>query len=161
MNNQSDKPGYGMQLAKGATSLTEAWDALRSSSQNHFMLGQINEWFFHDLAGIQPDADEPGFKKIIIKPAVVDGLTFARARYGSVHGKIVSAWTRVGGKLTLDITIPANTTAVVHVPARDAASVSEGGKPATQSESVRFLKMEAGAAVYAVGSGDYRFLSTP
>jgi alpha-L-rhamnosidase len=52
INNQSDKPGYGYQLKKGATSLTEAWDAGRGSSQNHFMLGQIQEWFYHDLAGI-------------------------------------------------------------------------------------------------------------
>ena len=52
VNNQSEKPGYGCQLRKGATSLTEAWDAGRASSQNHFMLGQIMEWFYHDLAGI-------------------------------------------------------------------------------------------------------------
>src|SRR5258707_382297 len=55
MNNQSDRPGYGLQLKKGATSLTEAWDARRSSSQNHFMLGKIMEWFYHDLAGLQCD----------------------------------------------------------------------------------------------------------
>ena len=53
INNQTNKPGYGMQLAKGKTSLTEAWDG--GSSQNHFMLGQIQEWFYHDLAGIQSD----------------------------------------------------------------------------------------------------------
>jgi hypothetical protein len=58
INNQSDKPGYGMQLAKGKTSLTEAWDG--GSSQNHFMLGQIQEWFYHDLAGIQRKAAEQG-----------------------------------------------------------------------------------------------------
>jgi len=51
LNNQSEKPGYGYQLAHGATSLTEAWNADRRSSPNHFMLGQINEWFYHDLAG--------------------------------------------------------------------------------------------------------------
>ena len=33
MNNQSEKPGYGFQLAHGATSLTEAWDTRRTSSQ--------------------------------------------------------------------------------------------------------------------------------
>ena len=51
MNNQSDKPGYGKQLAKGKTSLTEAWNG--GASQDHFMLGQIQEWFYHDLAGIK------------------------------------------------------------------------------------------------------------
>ena len=69
LNNQSEKPGYGYQLKKGATSLTEAWDARPfSSSQNHFMLGQIQEWFYHDLAGIGVDPTGPGFKKILIRP---------------------------------------------------------------------------------------------
>jgi hypothetical protein len=52
MNHQSEKPGYGYQLARGATSLTEAWNADRRSSQNHFMLGHLVEWLYHDLAGI-------------------------------------------------------------------------------------------------------------
>jgi hypothetical protein len=57
INNQSEKPGYGMQIAKGCTSLTERWDAAPTvwSSQDHFMSGQIVEWFYHDLAGIQRD----------------------------------------------------------------------------------------------------------
>ena len=92
MNNQSDRPGYGYQLKMGATSLTEAWDAQRSSSQDHFMLGQINEWFFHDLAGIQDDPSSPGFSKIIIKPTPVGDLTSVNAGYNSVVGQISSDW---------------------------------------------------------------------
>ena len=79
MNNQSEKPGYGFQLKHGASSLTEAWDTGFGSSQNHFMLGQINEWFFRDLAGIQLNPEKPGFSQIIIKPALVGNLTWAGA----------------------------------------------------------------------------------
>jgi hypothetical protein len=157
MNNQSDKPGYGMQLARGATSLTEAWDAGRDSSQNHFMLGQINEWFYHDLAGIQCDSDGPGFKKIIIKPAIVGDLQWVKASYDSIRGRIASEWRRDGKKLTLRVAIPANTTATVFVPARDAASVREGKMPAAQADGVKFLRMENGAAVFAIASGKYEF----
>jgi hypothetical protein len=157
MNNQSDKPGYGMQLARGATSLTEAWDAGRDSSQNHFMLGQINEWFYHDLAGIQCGPDAPGFKKIIIRPAFVGNLQWVKASYDSIRGRIASEWRRDGKKLTLCITIPANTTATVFVPAHDAAFVREGKLPAAQSDGVKFLRMENGAAVFAVASGKYEF----
>ncbi len=160
LNNQSDKPGYGYQLAHGATSLTEAWDANRRSSQNHFMLGQINEWFYHDLAGIQGDPDGPGFRKIIIKPAVVGGLTWVRAEYRSVRGRITSRWKRVGSQLSLSVSIPANTTATVYVPAKDAGVVTEGDRPAGQSPDVRFLRLAEGCAVYAVGSGNYTFAST-
>jgi hypothetical protein len=157
MNNQSDKPGYGMQLARGATSLTEAWDAGRDSSQNHFMLGQINEWFYHDLAGIQCDPDGPGFRKIIIRPAVVGDLQWVKASYDSIRGRIASEWRRDGKKITLRITISANTTATVFVPAHDAAFVREGKLPAAQSDGVKFLRMENGVAVFEVGSGKYEF----
>ncbi len=159
MSNQSEKPSYGFQLARGATSLTEAWDADRRSSQNHLMLGQINEWFYHDLAGIQGDPAGPGFKKIIIKPAVVGDLTWVRADYQSVRGRITSKWKRTGSQLELGVTIPVNTTATVHVPAKDAASVTEGGRPAEQSPGVRFLRMEEGCAVYTVSSGNFTFAS--
>lgn len=88
MNNQSDKPGYGMQLAKGKTSLTEAWNG--GSSQDHFMLGQIQEWFFHDLAGIQNAPGSAGFKQIVINPQPVGDVTWVKASYNSIRGKIVS-----------------------------------------------------------------------
>ena len=159
INNQSDKPGYGMQLAKGATSLTEAWDAGRDSSQNHFMLGQIQEWFYHDLAGIQNDPAGAGFKKIIINPQPVGDVTWVKAGYDSIHGKIVSDWKRDGGKFTLNVTIPANTIATVFVPTKSAKDVLESGKPAAQSNSVKFLRMENGRAVFETASGRYEFES--
>ena len=157
INNQSDKPGYGMQLAKGKTSLTEAWDG--GSSQNHFMLGQIQEWFYHDLAGIQNAPGSAGFKRIVINPQPVGDVTWVKAGYNSIRGKIVSDWKRDGGKFTLAVTIPANTTATVFVPAKSAGDVTERGKPAKQSHGVTFLRMENGRAVFAVESGNYTFQS--
>jgi hypothetical protein len=121
------------------------------------MLGQINEWFYHDLAGIQCDSDGPGFKKIIIKPAIVGDLQWVKASYDSIRGRIASEWRRDGKKLTLRVAIPANTTATVFVPARDAASVREGKMPAAQADGVKFLRMENGAAVFAIASGKYEF----
>jgi hypothetical protein len=155
MNNQSDKPGYGYQLRLGKTSLTEAWNG--GSSQNHFMSGQIMEWFYHDLAGIQ--SAQPGFKEITIKPAIVGDLTWVKSHYDSPYGRIVSNWKRDGNKLSMDVTIPGNTTATVFVPAKDAASVTESGKHAGDAEGVKFLRMENNYAVFAVGSGNYQFQS--
>jgi hypothetical protein len=159
MNNQSEKAGYGYQLKMGATSLTEAWDALRSSSQDHFMLGQINEWFFHSLAGIQSDPAAPGFKHIFIKPAVVGDLKFVRANYNSVHGKISVEWIRDGNQFTLNTIIPANTTATIFLPARSLNSVRESNKPAGKVTGLKFLRQESSVAVYEIGSGRWRFTS--
>jgi hypothetical protein len=157
MNNQSRRPGYGYQLKKGATSLTEAWDAGRDSSQNHFMLGHIMEWFYHDLAGIGIDPSVPAFKKVVIKPAAPGDLAWVKASYNSIYGKIESYWTVTNGKRTLNVAIPANTTAVVYVPAQAGAQVTESGKPASHALGVKYLRWENGAAVYEIASGRYSF----
>lgn len=163
MHSQSDKPGYGMQLARGATALTEKWDASVGSfgSQNHFMQGHIVEWFYHDLAGIQSDEESPGFRHIILKPALCGDITSCDASYDSVHGPITSRWTLSGAMLTLNVGIPAGSTATVHVPAANGSPVLESGVAAAGSPGVQFLGMENGAAIYAVGSGSYVFTSTP
>ena len=157
MNNQSDKPGYGMQLKKGKTSLTEAWNG--GSSQDHFMLGQIQEWFYHDVAGMGCDPAGPGFKKIIINPQPVGDLTWVKAGYDSIRGMIVSNWKRDGDKFTMSVTIPANTTATIFVPARSADAVTKSGRTAGQSKGVKFLRMENDRAVFAVEAGEYTFKS--
>jgi alpha-L-rhamnosidase len=157
MNNQSDKPGYGYQLKMGATSLTEAWDANRSSSQNHFMLGQIMEWFYADLAGIATDPSAPGFKKIVIHPAIVGDLVWVKGQYDSVRGLISSEWKREAGRLTLAVTIPPNTTAAVFLPAASADDVREDGVAAAKAPGVRFARMENGSAVFEIVSGKYQF----
>jgi len=159
MNHQSEKPGYGYQLKMGATSLTEAWNADRRSSQNHFMLGQLIEWFYHDLAGIAPDPAGPGFKKIIIMPQPVGDITWAKASYDSVRGRIVSNWKREGEKFALEVTIPANTTATVYVPAKAAEDVTESGTPSTRRPDVKLLRYANGRAVFGVSSGRYVFES--
>lgn len=147
MINQDDKPGYGYMLKQGETSLTESWDANLTTSHNHFMLGQITEWFYHDLAGIVPDPDGPGFKKIIIQPQPVGDLTWAKASYHSIHGQIGSAWRRENGKFTLNVTIPPNTTATIFMP----------GKSATGPGAATRLREEDGRTVFRVGSGAHEF----
>jgi len=156
MNNQSDKPGYGMMLKKGATALTEPWSGT-GDSQNHFMLGQLNEWLFHDLAGIQNDPNVPGFQHVLIKPAIVGDLTWVTCSYDSVRGKITSNWSLNGSKLTMEVTIPPNATATIRVPTTDAAQVQESGSPVTKAEGIKILRSESGALLLEVGSGTYRF----
>jgi alpha-L-rhamnosidase len=157
MNDQTTKPGYGMQVAKGKTSLTEAWDG--GSSQDHFMLGQIQEWFYHDLAGIQDAPGSPGFKQIVIAPQPVGDVAWVKASFNSIRGDMVSNWKHGDGKFSLKISIPANTSATVYVPTKSANTVTEDGKPAAQSDGVKFLRVEGNCAVYAVESGNYEFQS--
>jgi hypothetical protein len=114
------------------------------------MLGQIEEWFYHDLAGIRSEGD--GFKTIGINPQPVGDIIWARASYQSIRGLIVSDWKRSGSTFTLKVTIPANTTANIYLPAKTASDVIKFDK-------AEFLRVENGRAVYAVGSGEYTFES--
>lgn len=159
MNNQTEQPGYGYQVKSGATALPETWDAHRDNSQNQFMLGHIIEWFYHDLAGIQMDATQPGFKRFVIRPHVVGDLTEVKASYYSTHGKIVSEWKRDGQKFTLHVVVPPNTTALVHIPAKESGSVTENNQPIAQAKDLKIESADDGHVLVRVASGDYSFSS--
>jgi len=116
MNNRSDVPGYGYQLAHGATALTESWAALPSVSNNHFMLGHLMEWFYSGLCGIRQAEGSVGFKDIEIKPHPVGTITNATATYHSVRGIIKVDWKKEGDRFTVNVAVPANTTATIYFP---------------------------------------------
>lgn len=116
MHNHEKAPGYGFQLKFGATTLTEQWDPRQGSSWNHFMMGQIDEWFFNSLAGIQSNEQEKGYQHLTIRPQTVGDLKNLTASYETLYGKIAVAWTRKNGLFTLKVTIPTNCTANVYLP---------------------------------------------
>ncbi len=119
-----EMPGYAYQLKRGNTALAESWGALPGASQNHFFLGQVIEWFYHDLVGIAPDETEPGFKHTIIRPQPVTGLDWAEAAHDTPHGRVSVRWEQRAGRFLLSATVPANTTATVYLPAKDGAQAT-------------------------------------
>ncbi|MBN1417194.1 MAG: family 78 glycoside hydrolase catalytic domain [Planctomycetes bacterium] len=158
MVGQKTFPGWGHMLERGATTLWEHWEGSDNTfSNNHPMFGSVSEWMMKSLAGIAPDPEARGFDKIVIRPQIAGDLTWARGTYRSVRGEVRSAWKIEGDRLALDIEIPANATATVHIPGGDPAKVKEGGKPASDADGVTLLRSDPRAAVYRVGSGRYRF----
>ena len=156
-NNRNTLPGYGYQIQQGATSLTEAWDGRHVVSHNHCMLGHIQEWFHADLLGIQQDRQSVAFERIVIRPRIVGDLRWARGAYDSIRGTIAVDWQLDGKMLTLKVTVPANTSATIHVPTSDATKVLESGQPAAEAASVTPAGTGDNAAVYHVESGEYVF----
>ena len=154
---QTTQPGWGYWIQQGATTLWEGWDG--GGTHNHIMFGDISAWFFETLAGIRPDPAVSGFRKIIIKPSPMEGLTWVRASHNSPYGKIDSQWKLDGDKLTLTVEIPPNTTAEINVPAKDEACITESGAPVSKSNGITFRGMEGDYAVFETGSGRYVFTS--
>ncbi len=157
MASKRDYPSWGHMLENGATTIWEQWDGEHSHLHSSFL--SIGAWFIEGVAGIQVDPRQPGYKHFIIKPGMIGDLTWAKGELDSIHGKIVSDWKIEDHTFTLNITIPANTTATVHVPAKKATDVSEGGRPTSTAKGLKFLRMENGRAVFSVDSGSYQFVS--
>ncbi len=161
-------PSWGYSIQQGATTIWERWDGWTEekgfqnpgmNSFNHYAFGSVGEWLFRFVAGIDLDPEIPAYKRMIIRPYPGGGLKYVNAEYNSIHGKIVSGWKLENGKLILNITIPANTLAIVFVPAEELSQITESGQPARDAEGVKFIRMEMGAAVFEVESGSYIFRS--
>ena len=156
---QPTYPGFGNQIAQGATTLWEQWNYKGSmDSHNHAMFAGVDSSFFTRLAGIT--ALKPGYSQINIRPFMPKELSFAAATQETVKGRIAVRWQRNHDNIELKVTIPVNTSALVSIPASNQNSVTESGRPAETSEGVKFVRMEGDCAVYSVGSGNYRFNTT-
>lgn len=157
MNNRNDVPGYGFQLAKGATSLTESWPALENVSNNHLMLGHLMEWFYSGLGGIGQSDNSVAYKEITIKPNMIEGLSHADASYDSSYGQIKCNWNRQDDAMTCLIVIPVNTTAIITFENASYKVVSESGRNISEIKDVEVISKNDGQLICKIGSGRYSF----
>lgn len=121
---QPEFPGWVDWLKRGATTLWESWEI--ASSLNHIMFGDISAWMFQYLAGLAPDPEHPGFAHTLVQPHPVPGLDWVKADHQTPHGPIQVAWTRQDSSFTLDLTVPAGTTATVVLPDTSRRQVTGG-----------------------------------
>ena len=160
---QTEYPSWGYSVVNGSTSVWERWNSYtKDADQNaevnaamnsfsHYSFGAVAEWMFRYGLGI--DSDGPGYRKIIIRPAVSEEMDRMSGSYESINGTISSEWERADGKLRLSLSIPVNATATVFLPAAEGATVTEGGEPVTGA-------YREGRRIVEIGSGDYTFSVT-
>jgi alpha-L-rhamnosidase len=162
--NQKSWPSWLYPVTQGATTIWERWDGWTHdkgfqdpgmNSFNHYAYGSIGDWLYAVVAGINVDPERPGFQHMIIRPCPGDALTFAKAEYHAITGKIACEWRFEQNSFQLSVTIPTNTSARVYVPAANQADVIETGSMG----GVTSLGMEGDRAVYEVQSGSYTFKS--
>jgi alpha-L-rhamnosidase len=162
-------PSWGFPISIGATTMWERWNSIQPNlefgpvdmnSFNHYAYGAVGDWMFQKLGGIQALA--PGYSRSRIAPLIGHGgLGEASCEQLTAHGRLATDWTLANGTATLRVEVPANTTAVIHVPAKAGTPVTESGVSAASSPGVSYLGHENGAALYEVGAGSYVFTSTP
>ncbi len=142
-------------LSKGATTWWERWNGDTGdpamNSYNHYAFGSVMAWVYSYVAGIDTTPDAPGFREIVIHPHLDARMTSARAEYESVYGTIISDWKgTAAGPFSLSVTIPANTSAKVFLPAVGSVHLTEDGTPVN-------AQPVDGSYVLTVGSGSYSF----
>jgi alpha-L-rhamnosidase len=174
-------PSWGYEASNGATSVWERWDSYTKehgfdgitgknnaamNSFSHYAFGAVMEWAYRDLVGI--DTDGPGFRKIAIKPGIpsatlqnidptVPVVHWAKADFAHHRGMIQCHWKNEKTNLTIEVTIPANTSATVHLPVASPNKVSEGGKPLTSLSRIKIVEANPESIQVEIGSGQYRF----
>lgn len=156
MLERTDSPSYGYQLARGATALTEAWDANPSSSQDHSMLGHGEEWFYRGLGGIDIDCTRQGPRRLILRPAVVGGLAWVRTSYQSAFGPIKSNWRRGAKATDYDFTVPVSTTAALELVTASPSTLTVNGAAPSRAAGVVSVHASGDTLQIVVQSGRYR-----
>jgi hypothetical protein len=163
-----DYPSWGYEIGKGATTIWERWNSImpdgsfgpiEMNSFNHYAYGAAGEWMYRTLAGV--GALEPGYKSVLIAPQPGGGITHANYSHETRYGTIVSNWAQADGGLTLDVSVPANTTATVRIPAENIYAVTEGGRPLGELTEASDVADTGDTVSLTIGSGDYSFAVDP
>jgi alpha-L-rhamnosidase len=155
MLERTDAPSYGYQLARGATALTEAWDANPANSQDHFMLGDAEEWFYRGLAGINVDLSREGAERLVLSPAIVGKVRWVRAHYRSALGFVESDWERAGNDSVYSFEIPANATATIELATASSKTVFVNGVLPSKATGVISVHIGGTHVRIVAGSGHY------
>ncbi len=177
-------PSWGYEVSNGANTVWERWDSYTAehgfngsggnqnaamNSFSHYAFGAVMEWAYRVLAGI--DTEGAGYRTVVIRPRPPTPgsnpdqtpISWVKAHYDSINGRIASSWKLEGGVFALDVTIPANTSAHVYLPSATAERVTEGGSPLGGGAiaGVRSFAAAGDALKIEIGAGTYHFEVRP
>lgn len=108
-------PGWLAMPKNGATTIWETWEGVLGNpveSLNHYSKGAVCEWIFSRMCGVRI-AGENAF---VIAPKPGGSFTEASLSWQSPYGSIACSWKRTDAQTTYEITVPANTKALLQLP---------------------------------------------
>ncbi|MDR2423792.1 MAG: glycoside hydrolase family 78 protein [Prevotellaceae bacterium] len=163
---QETYPSYGYWLNNNFTTMPEDWQGVLS--HNHQLFVSVIEYFYCCLAGIrtpEQGGTANAYKHIVIQPCMPDSLNRVKASLQTSAGKIVSGWERRNkGEYTCEVSIPANTTASLLLPATEHTRLTESGKTIWENGSatskitgIRSVRAANNRIEIELGSGNYFF----
>jgi len=179
---QKSYPSWLYPVTMGATTIWERWDGQKPNgdfqtesmnSFNHYAYGAIGDWMYKTLGGINSSSEKDGvgYKKIILQPYVVnklvskreeeqsedERLTMVETDLDTYYGKISSYWKKNGDELQMNVAIPVNTVAELHIPSNSIEKVTEGNSKLSKSKAVKIIETTSSEIIVSLGSGNYHF----
>ncbi|MEO7766266.1 MAG: family 78 glycoside hydrolase catalytic domain, partial [Ferruginibacter sp.] len=163
---QETYPSWLYPVKMGATTIWERWDGQKPdgsfqtpgmNSFNHYAYGAIGDWMYRAVAGIDTYEDAPGYKHIKIRPHIGGSLTFANADLQTGYGLVSAHWKTDNGATSLDVKVPANTTATIYIPAGEGMALKESGTILSEVKNLSVKGKEDGYTIVETGSGTYHF----
>jgi len=158
-------PGWLFPVNHGATTIWERWDGWTPekgfqdagmNSFNHYAYGSCGEWMYAHLAGLDLDAERPGYKHAVIWPKVGGGITSAKAELETMYGVVGVKWWLADGVFHLTVKVPANTTATVVLPTTNPSDIHEDDTPLGPLPAMQIMPRATNTAL-EVGAGEYGF----
>ncbi|MBR6769266.1 MAG: family 78 glycoside hydrolase catalytic domain [Clostridia bacterium] len=166
---QHDNPSWLYSVDQGATTIWERWNSytiesgfgdVGMNSFNHYAYGSVAGWMFESMAGIAADPQNPGFKNVLIAPQPDSRLAF-EASYDSAYGTIKAKSSYEGDAWTYSFTIPANTTATVSLPVKNATINGKVLNALTMKEDgIALVSFENGVATLSAVAGSFTVNAT-
>lgn len=163
---QESYPSWLYPVKMGATTIWERWNGIRTdgsfepasmNSFNHYAYGAIGDWMYRVVAGLDTYLDGPGYQHIKVQPVIGGTLTSAAATLKTYYGVAGSSWKLEGDNLLMDVTIPANTHATVHLPASGTDKITESNQSIANNKDFPVTSATNGVVVIELGSGTYHF----
>jgi alpha-L-rhamnosidase len=156
-----DFPSWGYMIKKGATTIWERWNGDTGdpsmNSYNHYCYGAISQWLMQYFSGIDQQPGTVGYRQLRIRPHLCDAVAQGKCSYDSINGTIAVDWNHAATDLQLNVTIPANCLAEIHVPCKSPDQVTESGSAATKPGNCVYLRHDGRYAIFTAPAGTYKF----
>ncbi|MBQ7957162.1 MAG: family 78 glycoside hydrolase catalytic domain [Clostridia bacterium] len=125
MITRPDYPSYVYPVVKfGATALWENYFDYQQNSLNHHFFGDISNFFIKRIAGLEMNPLRRDVNEYYVHPYFAENLSFAKAHYDAVAGRVEVKWEKENEDIILTITAPENSKGKIILP-KGYAFVSE------------------------------------
>lgn len=149
-----EAPSWLYQVDRGATTVWERWDAILPDgsihsgamdalptedaseddtgmlSFNHYAYGAMIDWAYRTVAGLAPDAADPGYRTVHVAPRPAVGLEHASASIQTPQGRLAIDWRVDGDVFEATLEVPFGSRAVLDLPVTAGSAATVDGAPA-------------------------------